>query len=173
MSKDNFHFAAQLLSGVAILIGLALVVWELRQTQDLVRAQLVSEGWLELTETARASLSETFADTRAKACMRPLELSESELVEMSTYHWILIDQIERSKGYQDIGRFTATSWETLAHRNLEELLSSEIGRAEYETWNLRPYLKTIGDAILADSESPNCGDYYQSIVFRLESNLDD
>ena len=138
MSKDTLNLAIQVFTSAVIVLGLGLVVWELRQTQDLTRAQLASEGWLEMMATSRASLSENFAVTQAKACMRPTEISEAELVEMSTYHRILFDQFLRAQGYSQIGRYTGSSWKSLAERNFREILSTEIGRAEYASWGLRP-----------------------------------
>lgn len=170
MGKDALNLTIQAITSLVIVLGLGLVVWELRQAQDLTRAQLASEGWLEMMATSRAALSENFAVTRAKACMRPTELSDSELVEMSTYHTILFDQIMRARGYSQIGRYNASSWKTLAERNFKDILSTEIGRAEYASWELRSEFTTIVEELRANNELYDCQEHYRDIVDLVKEN---
>jgi hypothetical protein len=171
VSKENLNLTIQVFTSVVIVLGLGLVVWELRQAQDLTRAQLASEGWLEMMATSRASLSENFAVTRAKACLKPTELSEAELVEMSTYHGILYDQFMRARGYSQIGRYNASSWKTLAERNFSDILSTEIGRAEYATWELRPEFSAIVEELRANNDLYDCQEYYRDIVDLVKENF--
>jgi uncharacterized protein (UPF0335 family) len=96
--------------------------------------------------------------------MRPAALSDAELVEISTYHGILIDQVMRSRGYTQIGRYNASSWKTLAQRNFRDILSTEIGRAEYANWELRPELRAIVEELRANNELYDCKKYYRDIV---------
>ena len=47
MNSQTIANGIQTLTGIAVLIGLALVVLELRQSRGLARAQLAADGWAE------------------------------------------------------------------------------------------------------------------------------
>ena len=66
-SRVSILDAVQAATGLAVLIGLGLVVFELRQAEQLARAELQSEGFSQLMESRRSQLSENFAATKMKA----------------------------------------------------------------------------------------------------------
>ena len=68
MNNQTASIATQLITTIAVLIGLGFVIWELQQTRTLARAQLSSDGWAETSADKRVMLGENFADTFAKRC---------------------------------------------------------------------------------------------------------
>lgn len=45
MNHQSFNNLVQLLTSIAVLIGLALVIYELNQTKTLVMTQMISDGF--------------------------------------------------------------------------------------------------------------------------------
>ena len=154
----------QVFTGIAVLVGLGLVVWELQQTRDLVRAQLVTDGYISRSDTQRTFLGESFASTYAKACFQPEELTDAELFQMTKYAEHLRSEVIRAQGYQDIGDYSV-GWEQLARSNLSEWLSTKVGRADYadlkKKGRLQPWVKEIAEDMLEKEEIISCAEDYK------------
>ena len=96
MDNQIVSTRVQIITGLAVLVGLGLVILELQQTRTLARAQLTSDGWAEVFATQRSMLSENFNQTFAKAC-HGSELSDSETVEMISYLNIVMARLSRGR----------------------------------------------------------------------------
>ena len=59
------------------------------------------------------TLSVTFAEVRAKACMNPSEMTDAELLEMSAFHELHRREITRFKLLQELTGFDY-SWQDAA-----------------------------------------------------------
>ena len=167
MDSEKLFSWIQILTGIAVLMGLALVLWELQQARELARAQLASDGWAEVMSTQRAQLGETFATTMSKACNSPSELTDTEIQEAIVYHDILLNQIERRRGYDHIGEYQ-TSAESVARSNIGLWLSTKVGRADYmvRRESLNPADRMIAESIILNNEIYRCEEFDRR-VFQL------
>ena len=123
----------QLITGIAVLIGLGLVVWELQQTRTLTRAQLTSDHWSEVLQNSRALLGENPAPILAKSCDSPESLSAAERAVTLAALDIRYFMAQRSRTIEEIADLGAP-WELVARSNLRALLSNPIGLYDYETF---------------------------------------
>lgn len=161
MSTDRLSVWIQVATGVAVIVGLALVVFELQQTRDLARAQIVHEGYSLLLDENRAIMGETFGDVYAKACLQPAELTDGEIVQIRQYHDSGLYMIRRIREIRESGVFDY-SWEQVAKSYVQLWLSSEVGRLHYrhrvEHFGLEPDIRRLAEDVLANEQLAPCDD---------------
>ena len=160
----------QLITAMAVLVGLGLVVWELQQTRTLVRAQLANANLDALSENSRAQLSETFANVRAKACFEPEKLTDGELMEMYEYHALLLASINRLRLSQTIAGFDY-AWEDYAVEPLRLWLESPVGKADFESSKdtLHADIRRIAEALLREGKIEDCRETYGRFFDRVRN----
>ncbi len=95
----------QTITGVGIVLGLGLVIWELQQSHEAASSEL-SSGYFELqNQGLTAVMGDNAAEAIAKSCENPEALNYAELVVLENYYIDLINSIERTKVLADRGRF--------------------------------------------------------------------
>ena len=85
MQKDNLHNFVQVSTTLALLVGVALVVYELRQTRDLASSNFQSETLIARIAGFQAIGGESFADAIANVCTSTDSLSAKDLVVLDAY----------------------------------------------------------------------------------------
>ena len=86
MDSQRLSNWIQLITAVAVLAGLTLVVFELRQAKELTQAQIVAEAF---TRGVNLQLSKMAEDPRSalfKAEFRPDELTAEDAVTLDSYY---------------------------------------------------------------------------------------
>ncbi len=168
----------QVLTGIALLVGLVLVIFELQQTRDLVRAQLTSDGFRSLSENQRAFLGESFAETYAKACFSPDSLSDAELIQMHAYHEDQITMAARARIHTDVASHSQT-WRQTARGRIRDWLSTKVGRAAYMSGRdkeiLASWIIPIAEDLIARGDIYDCSDdfsYFDLVRANEEPLLD-
>lgn len=86
MSKSGVENAVQIATTLAILLGLALVVWELKQTRDLASAQLISDTLITREQSNLSSMGENPIATLSKTCFAKENLTGEEVRIASIYY---------------------------------------------------------------------------------------
>ena len=59
----------QAVTATAVILGLALVIWELRESRSLAQAQIIQDRWIELSQNQLAIIGEGGAAALAHACL--------------------------------------------------------------------------------------------------------
>ena len=85
----------QLATLIAVVVGLALVVWELQQVRTLTRAQLSSDFVDTLIAVNQMPVGESLSSALAKACLSPNELSLDEMIEIDRYYFAILNLVNR------------------------------------------------------------------------------
>jgi hypothetical protein len=151
----------QMVTGVAVIIGLGLVVWELRQSRDATLSQLSSEYWHFASQERVAIFGEDAANVLAKACHQPMELTESDLVILEQYYEGLIARIDRMMILRERGGFYGTDQWREAIPILDTLFMSQPGRAYWasvaSSW-VNPEIYAAGNELLANWNQPMCNE---------------
>ncbi|MGK0258896.1 MAG: hypothetical protein ACI96M_002332, partial [Candidatus Azotimanducaceae bacterium] len=166
--KENLIDWIQILTGLAVFLGLLLVVWEMQQEKDLVRAQLISEGHITDMSLSSMTLSENFASVRAKACFFPAELSDAELFEMYEYHAMLINNISRMQLLNEAGVFSER-WQGWANGYLKTYLSTKSGQADLARLGVSAEIQQMIDDLIANDEIENCAARMESYFEKARS----
>jgi hypothetical protein len=85
----------QLLTLIAVIGGLVLVIWELRQVGTLARAQLSSDYVGEMNALHGSVSGETLAAALAKACEAPESLTLEESMVVTNYYYASLNLVAR------------------------------------------------------------------------------
>ena len=77
----------QLLASVGVIVGLALVAYELRQQHNLARAEMGSDMFSAFQSWNQSAQSESVHRATVKAADRPDELTSEEHLLLDMYYW--------------------------------------------------------------------------------------
>lgn len=122
----------QIATGIAVLIGLGLVIYELRQTRDVALAQLSSDGFDHFQQRVIAEMGENPATTLAKLCAGLTSLSDEELIVLSAYYENHLLNAFRAYRIAQRTGFYDGAWRQIVEDQFPAILSSAIGRAWWE-----------------------------------------
>ena len=113
--KKSFELGIviQIITGITVVIGLGLVVWELQQTQALTRAQLAGDSW-NLAYTRYSSLvGEDAMSVVAKACDASVPLSTEEKIVLYQVFFMHVGSLMRTREVETLGGFTTQRWKRM------------------------------------------------------------
>ena len=160
----------QIVSSLALLIGIGLVIWELQQSRELAEAQFISDGFQSLHDSNLVMQGENAAEVFARACDDPASLSSEDARVMEALVWnkmLLIGRRQalfRASGF--FGEDSETGWSAFAGSNLRSIFSTQFGRDWWKTtkqfWGAE--VTAIGDEVLAQLGSPGCTAFYDSLL---------
>jgi hypothetical protein len=156
----RIHDWLQLAASLAMLAGIGLVVLELRQSQSIAQAQIISDSYAIGAANVSTVLGEGAADVLARACTAPESLSHEDLVIAKFYYTHRIALVRRLASIsRGTGVYPDSNWQDYA-RNivLPEVFDSEIGRAWWRVETPAGELGEIGDAMLEALGPPKCGE---------------
>jgi hypothetical protein len=82
----------QIIGNLGLVIGLVLVAVQIKQNNDLAKAQLLSDGWLAAMQRETALFGENPAASIARASVEPDQLTDEDLVVLDAVmlsSWVL------------------------------------------------------------------------------------
>jgi len=159
MTNQSLVSWVQVITGIALLLGLALVMLELRQAKSLTLAELVSQGYGEALEDNRAVMGEQTALALSTACFEPDQLSQEQFVIVNAYFANQVLQASRWRVLDNIADF-GVPWREIAQQQLTSVLAIPLGRQWFANAALvDPEMAQIGDLVLKRAHS--CETYYQ------------
>jgi hypothetical protein len=149
----------QILSALSILIGIVVVVYEIRQTRAVAEAQLITDQSGIVVSARMSVVGEDGARILAKACDEPAELTRAETEVLSAYYrTLLFSLISRMRVPSETGLLDEVSfggsWRGQSMGVAGTVLGTPYGRFWWkgtrDTWVARAYpqLSTIFDDIL-------------------------
>jgi hypothetical protein len=128
-SRDWF----QIMSNVAIIIGLGLVIYELNQSKQLVWAQMAQVHSDRLVGQNLALLGDDPRQTWARAALQPAELSPSDAVALATFYEVLIlnwTSMHRTGEILGVDR----GWKEMVVGDIDKHFSTAPGRRWLKAW---------------------------------------
>jgi hypothetical protein len=159
MDSQSIGNWIQLITSIAVLLGLGLVVWELQQNREATMSQLSSDHYQIAAQERAAVLGENAANALAKACFKPTELTDAELVVLDHFYNGMINRVHRMLALSRRGGFYSDDYWKDRMGNLDLLFVSKPGRAYWTSvasvW-VDPELRAAGDRYLADWSFPTC-----------------
>jgi hypothetical protein len=159
----------QTLTGLAVVLGLVLVLWELQQSRDVALAQLTSDGFMQYSNISAAQIGEELPLAIEKACTNPESLLVRDLAALHAYYSALLDiptrvlRIDARTGlYPDV-------WQDVARGELSLIFATSAGRAWWQTehQNYPDEFRQVGDDALAQ-RSGTAGDCW---LVRWQKNI--
>ncbi|MEM7002128.1 MAG: hypothetical protein AAF529_15165 [Pseudomonadota bacterium] len=101
MSRDWL----QLLTNLAVVAGLGLLIYELNQSRDLVRSQVVDSVYGAAVTRNLALLGESPEKAIAKSVFHPEQVTENDAIVLSQFYTALLVSWLRNKDERGVGYF--------------------------------------------------------------------
>jgi hypothetical protein len=145
----------QILTGLAVLVGIILVVFELRQTRAISIAQLTSDGYGQAMQLAIANLGEAPHETHAIACTQPEKMTAENYRVLNFYYLILIQQATRAYFISVRTGFYSETWRGIAEGSISSIVGTLPGRIWWRKFgsNFPPAFQKMGNRLLKSAES--------------------
>ena len=175
MEAEKLNTWVQTVTSVALIVGLALVIWELQQARDATLSELYSQGFQIISQTNNSILGEEPIRVLAKACDTPEKLTREDLLVLSFYYQELLSRQRRIQWINKRAGFYSD--EIAASTNLgvwHGILSTKPGRAYWRTIDVEPELRAVGDAALAQvnrRNTPDCSEILDSWSQEMSADL--
>ena len=150
----------QSIASAAVIVGLVLVIIELRQTKSLVQAQLLSEGFAKTASLDMTIAGENPGAVLAKACDGSKSLTVHDTIILDHLYWSAFGEIARAKQINAIADL-GTPWESYADF-LTGLINTPYGHwwwSQSKT-DQDPEIVQVVDAIMANADPSACRDYH-------------
>jgi hypothetical protein len=128
MTKLSFSDWIQMTTGISVLVGVALVVWELNQTKDLVQTQIQQATMSDYTQDNTARYGEGASIALYRACIEPENLQPQDFFILDAYFRNQISRILRLKMPADIAGYDA-NWRNTGLRIIDSILQFPMGKA--------------------------------------------
>ena len=93
----------QLVTSLSVLIGIGLVVYELRQAKQLAIAEVYNSGYISLIELSAGVGGENIAETIARIQANDPTISDADLYRFDAFAQSQISSWRRAKGLTDMG----------------------------------------------------------------------
>jgi hypothetical protein len=129
MQNESIDRWIQLATAFAVVIGIALVVWELQQTRALTSAQIAHGNMDELSQERTGLYGEELGEILALACYEPWKLTESQAFVLDAYFDNQLLRVVRYWVEVEAAGFS-TDWRLLSQRHIEKILGFPRGK----TW---------------------------------------
>ena len=152
---DRVIDIVQILTGLAVLVGIVLVVIELRQTRAISIAQLTSEGFGQAMQLATANLGEAPHETHAIVCTHPEKMTDENYHVLNSYYTVLMQQAVRAYFISVRTGFYSETWRGIAKGSIATIVRTIPGRVWWRKFSSRfpPSIREIGDPLLDSAES--------------------
>ncbi len=119
----------QIITNIGVVIGLVLLLYELNQSRDLTRAQVVDSVYGAVVSRNLALLGENPEDAIAKSIFRPEELTEADAIVLNQFYTALLVSWLRNKDPRGLGYFGGSNEElALIIASEAYFLNTEPGR---------------------------------------------
>lgn len=122
----------ELITLVGLIIGLGLVIAQLRQNEELIRFQIATEFRFNQDNNRNAIKGEHFSKTLAKLQTAPESLTDNELLEFQAHARSLVSELDMRRVLANVGIFES-DWRIWLQPETCDLMNNSIGRVWLET----------------------------------------
>jgi len=160
--NEKLNLSVQVLTIITLVIGVALVVYELRQTRELAKVQIISDSYALFVENNLSWLGEEPLEVVAKSCTDPESLTNKELDMLTVFYVQSMNHMMRVKLIsEESDVYPDDYWKALAS-SMSVIFVTKIGRAWWLTYEgADPGVRAIGDAMYDRFKDLPC-DTFQS-----------
>ena len=103
--KEHINVISQVVTALAVIIGLGLVIWELQEQRTLTRVQLSAGNNEKILEMWTTHLGEDHHDIQKKACLSPEDITAEDAVildSLYSLYWTMAVRIPALQGHGDL-----------------------------------------------------------------------
>ena len=104
-AKNIFELSVQLITALAVVVGVFLVIYELQLTREMTYAQMVQDRIGNSIQETTNVYGENVADALEKACYNPEAISGSDAIILESYFENKLWEVYRAYALVNIGKF--------------------------------------------------------------------
>jgi len=174
MNNNRWENWLQISSTLAVLVGVVLVVIQLRQNAELLELQILKQDAESYVETDLGLLPEDVYQIRQKSLDEPENLTLYEYQVLDVFYWST--GVVRWRSLYELserGLLDDAAWQRMVWEDASWLLANPFGRAYWERIKaisgLPGPLVEFVDTTLADSEDNFIDDSFKDVKKHLEA----
>ena len=162
------------LSTIAVLLGVALVILELRQNSDLIELQILKQSSDNFAENSLSLLPENLYEIRQKSMDNPQDLTHLEYRVLDSYYWsITVLQWRSLYDLAERGLLEQSAWHRMVEDEARVFLAYPFGRAWWKgtkevTTTLPKELVAAVDDVLSDAPNNFSARSFEDAIRRLK-----
>ncbi len=164
LSATRLNLWVQTATSLAVVGGLALVIWDLNQAHTIAQSQLTSDAFMSSMDNRNAMLGEDAASAVAKACLDPAALDSGEITTLHNFYTNRVNLLRRRQAMSELQGETTIFPEAA----LSEVFTSAYGRAWWNAGFARlnedPRLAALGDRVIEQLGPPDCRRFYATMT---------
>ncbi|MGI9323831.1 MAG: hypothetical protein ACR2PZ_01335 [Pseudomonadales bacterium] len=161
------------LTAFAIVAGLIVVVWELRQNRALAEADLATQAYGQIQSRWQTLAGENPSAIVAKACSEPKELSDAEVGIYWAHLQIQYFNMYRNVYVEAVAGF-GSSVDEWIRSDMKYYLGSRLGRRDFnrfgESWP--PIMKRIATELIENDAVVRCEVTWRNLTDAMRSDAD-
>ena len=162
MKRIGIADLVQVIVAISVLVGLGMVIIELRQAKALSTADLLSQQFQMGAARESSLLGDNAARSVVKSCLEPEALEPEDIAILDSIHWSIYNGLS----FLGLVRNTAgldLELKEYAADIVKNIFSTPFGRSWWELnrSHLPDELVAIGDPILQSSGPPRCLEMYK------------
>ena len=170
MDNNRLFNWSQLIAAIAVVFGLGLVVWELQQAREIARVEQHMARFAVYDEGIRHMMGENAAQSLAKACDSPDDLTTEDMIVLGHYYNVVLNRFRSALGAAELSDdLTSSDWRQW-HGNFHIIFATEYGRWWWSHQSWEPEIMQAGSRILAEDSLIVCSEYYDQ--YRQRGNDD-
>ena len=146
MDSSRAAIWLQMVGNLGLIIGLVLVAVQIKQNNDLAKAQLLSDGWLASAQWSIAQFGENPAASISRASVAPDQLTDEDLVVLEQVLIAHANMGQRMIALDSAG-YGFIEPDQYASRFAEFVINSPFGMA---WWNENRNFFNFGDGVVTD-----------------------
>jgi len=175
MNNKNLEYWLQLSSTLAVLVGVVLVILQLRQNAELIELQILKEDANSYYESVQENLPENMFEIWQKSHDDPKSLTPLEFRALDAELWS--STVSRWRGLYELaerGLIDHSVWKRNVIEEGPGFLAYPFGRAYWERikdWEttLPVELVEFIDTVLADAPGNKQAEQYSDVMRRLDA----
>ena len=160
MESTKYLNAVQLITSIGLIVGIILVIWELRQAREIAKGEAVVASFAQYSQRVQTMMGENSAAAVAKACDYPDELTTEEMLILDRYYSEVINNMRHTLLVQsvsdDLAVFDWTQWVG----NFDHVFATEYGRWWWRNASWEQPIMDGGNAYLEAKNPPPCKDIF-------------
>ena len=161
------------LAALAIVAGLILVVWELKQNRALAEADLTTQAYGQIQSSWLTFVGEDSSAVVTKACLEPKELSDAEVGIYWAHIQLQYFNMTRNVYVESIAGF-GSSIDEWIRSDMKYYLGTRLGRWEFdqfgESWH--PTMKRIATELIDGDMVVPCEVKWRNLMGVMRSDID-
>ncbi len=160
----------QVATVTSVILGIGLVVWELRQQREFAETQHVTDNSSWYSASVQSAMGDNPAASIAVACDNPDEMSTADMVVLMSYYQDILYRVRNQYALQAVTSLKTFGWKEAADGNLPIIFATEFGLWWWENGTTaEPEIQEYGDQIRENLPATfSCASYFASYKERHE-----